>query len=90
MRAGIPNPASGRGGAAEDCAMNDVASPCCGVCRIDDGTGLCAGCLRTIDEIAAWPTLVDAAKRAVWRDLQRRRALRRRCHEHRGFAPEAK
>ena len=28
-------------------------------------TGLCVGCLRTLDEIAAWGVLDDEAKRAV-------------------------
>jgi predicted Fe-S protein YdhL (DUF1289 family) len=38
-------------------------------------TQWCEGCLRTIDEIAAWSSLDDAAKREVWSDLERRRAL---------------
>jgi hypothetical protein len=53
-----------------------VASPCIDVCRIDARTGLCEGCLRTLDEIAAWSVLDDDAKRAVWALLdQRREAL---------------
>ena len=35
-----------------------VLSPCIGVCNIDDD-GLCAGCHRTGDEIAAWPMMND-------------------------------
>ena len=31
-----------------------VASPCINVCRMDARSGLCDGCYRTIDEIAAW------------------------------------
>lgn len=46
-------------------AVSPVASPCIGVCRIDPGTGWCVGCLRSLDEIAAWGTLDDAAKRHV-------------------------
>jgi predicted Fe-S protein YdhL (DUF1289 family) len=42
------------------------------VCRIDAATGLCAGCLRTLDEIAAWSTLDDASRRAVWDAIRRR------------------
>jgi predicted Fe-S protein YdhL (DUF1289 family) len=49
-----------------------VPSPCIGVCRIDAATGLCAGCLRTLDEIAAWSTLDDASRRAVWDAIGRR------------------
>jgi predicted Fe-S protein YdhL (DUF1289 family) len=50
-----------------------VASPCIDVCRIDASTGLCEGCLRTLDEIAAWSALDDDAKRAVWALLDERR-----------------
>ena len=34
-----------------------VASPCVNVCRMHAGSGWCEGCLRTIDEIAAWSRL---------------------------------
>ncbi|MBX3620249.1 MAG: DUF1289 domain-containing protein [Rhizobacter sp.] len=51
-----------------------VPSPCINVCRMDAATGLCAGCLRTIDEIAAWSTLDDDAKRAVWLSVEQRQA----------------
>ena len=37
-----------------------VLSPCIGVCSIDDD-GLCEGCHRTGDEIAAWPLMNDDA-----------------------------
>jgi predicted Fe-S protein YdhL (DUF1289 family) len=40
---------------------------------MDAATGWCEGCLRTIDEIAAWGTLADADKRAVWQQLEARR-----------------
>lgn len=29
-------------------------------------TGLCEGCWRTLDEIAAWSKMPDEAKREVW------------------------
>jgi predicted Fe-S protein YdhL (DUF1289 family) len=50
----------------------DVPSPCISVCRMDADTGFCEGCLRTIDEIAAWRTMDDAGKRAVWRAVELR------------------
>jgi len=50
-----------------------VPSPCIDVCRIDSASGLCEGCLRTIDEIAAWGALDDRAKREVWKRLPGRR-----------------
>lgn len=50
-----------------------VPSPCTGVCRMDDDRGLCAGCLRTLDEIAGWSHLDDAERRAVLSRLPARR-----------------
>ena len=50
-----------------------VPSPCISVCRMDEGTGWCVGCARTLDEIAAWSTLDDRAKRLVWKQLPARR-----------------
>ncbi len=51
-----------------------VPSPCINVCRMDAGRGVCVGCLRTLDEIAAWSTMDDDARRAVWRLIELRRA----------------
>lgn len=51
-----------------------VPSPCVSVCAIDEATGFCAGCLRTIDEIAAWSVLDDAERRDVWARIGERRA----------------
>ncbi|MEO8152961.1 MAG: DUF1289 domain-containing protein [Rhizobacter sp.] len=50
-----------------------VASPCISVCRMDAPSGLCTGCWRTLDEIAAWSTLDDDAKRGVWALIEQRR-----------------
>jgi uncharacterized protein len=40
---------------------NAVLSPCIGVCELR-ADGLCAGCLRSSAEIAAWSTLSDGAR----------------------------
>jgi predicted Fe-S protein YdhL (DUF1289 family) len=53
-----------------------VASPCIDTCTLDPHTGWCEGCLRTIDEIAAWGALDDKARRAVWKRLPERRRTR--------------
>ena len=58
-------------------AAGAVASPCNDVCRIDEANGWCVGCWRTIDEIAAWSALDDAAKRALLAELPARRARAR-------------
>lgn len=55
-------------------ATAPVPSPCISVCRMHPRSGLCEGCLRTIDEIAAWSTLDDEAKRRVWRLIEQRQA----------------
>ena len=41
---------------------------------MSEATGLCEGCLRTIDEIAAWSILDDDDRRAVLDAIARRRA----------------
>ena len=51
-----------------------VKSPCTNVCRIDAASGWCEGCLRTLDEIAAWSALDEVARGAVCADLALRRA----------------
>ena len=51
-----------------------VASPCISVCRMDEAIGLCSGCLRTLDEIAAWSVLDDDARRDVLDAIAARRA----------------
>ena len=43
----------------------DITSPCRKICRIDEPSQLCTGCLRTIDEITRWRTMDDAQKKAV-------------------------
>jgi predicted Fe-S protein YdhL (DUF1289 family) len=42
------------------------------VCRIDEATALCVGCLRTLDEIATWSVLSDDQRRDVWARLASR------------------
>ncbi|MCW7537233.1 DUF1289 domain-containing protein [Aquabacterium sp. A7-Y] len=53
-----------------------VPSPCVSVCRMDPRTGWCEGCLRTLDEIAAWSGMSDLQKRQVWKQLPLRRVQR--------------
>jgi len=52
-----------------------VASPCISVCVIDPVSGLCAGCYRTLEEIAAWIDLSTGARRAIAGELAKRKAL---------------
>jgi len=56
--------------------QGSVPSPCNSICTIDQVTGFCAGCFRTLDEVAMWSVLDDHEKRAVWAALAVRRAAR--------------
>lgn len=55
--------------------MSAVASPCVNVCVMDDATGLCRGCRRTLDEIARWSVMSEPEKRAVISLLEQRKKI---------------
>lgn len=55
-------------------AENGVPSPCVGICELDSAALRCRGCLRTLDEIAAWPTMDDDARHQLLQQLVLRRA----------------
>jgi len=59
---------------AESDGVGTVPSPCVSVCSIDAPTGLCAGCYRTLGEIAAWIELSGDERRSVLAALAERRA----------------
>lgn len=50
-----------------------VGSPCVSICVMDDVTGFCNGCFRTLDEIAGWVAFSNDDKRAVLACLADRR-----------------
>lgn len=50
-----------------------VASPCVKTCVIDDASGLCLGCLRTLEEIGGWAALSADARARVMAELPGRR-----------------
>jgi predicted Fe-S protein YdhL (DUF1289 family) len=50
-----------------------IATPCVKVCAMDPASGLCFGCLRSLDEIGGWSRLSDAERARVMADLPRRR-----------------
>ena len=45
-----------------------IASPCIGVCHMRDDD-VCAGCHRTLDEIAEWFAAGDDRRRAILRRI---------------------
>ena len=50
-----------------------VMSPCIGICTLDQPSGLCIGCKRTIDEIGRWAMMDDEKRRGVINQLRRRK-----------------
>ena len=49
-----------------------VESPCTGVCVIEQTSGYCRGCLRTLAEISEWGSADDEKRRAVLARLKDR------------------
>jgi uncharacterized protein len=56
------------------CPPDNVPSPCVKVCVLDRSTGLCRGCLRTIEEVAGWMDMTPEEKRATLERVALRRA----------------
>ena len=50
-------------GIVETVPVQFIESPCANICVMDDASGWCLGCGRTIDEIAGW-----SSGSAAWRD----------------------
>jgi predicted Fe-S protein YdhL (DUF1289 family) len=42
---------------------------------MDEATGWCEGCLRTLDEIAVWGSLGPAARESIWQQLPERQQI---------------
>lgn len=54
-------------------ARDEIDSPCVKICVIHPPSGLCTGCLRTLDEIAGWSQMTPEARRAIMAGLEARR-----------------
>jgi len=55
--------------------MDAPLSPCNKICWIDQQTGWCEGCHRTVEEIMAWPRASDAEKHAILKRLPARQRV---------------
>jgi len=51
-----------------------LPSPCLSICNIDERTGWCEGCARTLDEIARWGSASNAERLQIWHQLLARQA----------------
>ena len=52
-----------------------IKTPCIKVCVVDGESGLCLGCYRKLNEVAAWARFTDAERDAILAELPGRRAL---------------
>ncbi|MBS1189941.1 MAG: hypothetical protein H6R10_1733 [Rhodocyclaceae bacterium] len=50
-----------------------LPSPCINVCKMDEKSGLCLGCFRTLDEIAGWSAASDAVRLDILARIAKRR-----------------
>ena len=51
-----------------------IPSPCISVCQVDNATGCCIGCFRSIDEIREWPIMTAEEKTAALARIAERKA----------------
>jgi predicted Fe-S protein YdhL (DUF1289 family) len=58
-----------------------MLSPCVRVCAIEPATGLCAGCGRSLEQIARWARMTDEERRRIMNELSDRRSQARRSAE---------
>ena len=54
---------------------NEIDSPCVKLCVIHPRVGICAGCYRTLDEIAEWSSLSPEARQSITATLPERASL---------------
>lgn len=52
-----------------------VATPCNKVCFVDDASGFCLGCFRTLEEIAGWTAYPEAERDRLMAALPSRQSL---------------
>jgi predicted Fe-S protein YdhL (DUF1289 family) len=52
---------------------DDIESPCTNVCIIDQRSGRCRGCYRTLAEISRWMSYSRAEKLALLETIAQRR-----------------
>ena len=53
--------------------LPEIPSPCVSVCSVNPATGLCLGCLRTIEEIGKWGRASNEERYAILQELKERR-----------------
>jgi uncharacterized protein len=54
--------------------VESLETPCINICMLDEQTGLCLGCGRSLREIGGWARMSDAERRAIMAELRGRKA----------------
>ena len=49
-----------------------IISPCIGVCSIDNETGYCKGCFRTLEEISNWINYTEEERLHIIEEIKKR------------------
>ncbi|WP_323764373.1 DUF1289 domain-containing protein [Marinovum sp.] len=52
---------------------DEIESPCVQICVIHPEARICAGCLRSIEEISRWSQMATEERRAIMEELPHRR-----------------
>lgn len=52
-----------------------IKTPCIKVCVVDGESGLCMGCFRKLNEVAAWGRLSEGERDIILAELPERRSL---------------
>ena len=55
-------------------AQEEVQSPCIGICGIDEASGYCQGCYRTIEEIKGWWNMSQQEQTQLVAELEQRQS----------------
>ncbi len=53
-------------------SRDEVESPCVKICVVHPAERICTGCLRSMDEIAAWSRMSNAARAVLKAELPAR------------------
>lgn len=52
-----------------------TGTPCVRICKLDETSGVCAGCFRTLEEIEEWSRYTDDQKRQLMVAINIRKEL---------------
>jgi len=54
--------------------VDNIRSPCIGICQLDVSMNVCVGCFRTRQEVAMWSDVSDDEKKEILARAKSRRS----------------